>query len=397
MSDYNSALAVSLPDESAARKTELLNNVLNAVSPSAVFGYNSVSSAYLTWAYFGGALLVNGTLATIAAGTLTLAQNATNYIECDQAGAVSANTTAFTAGRIALYSVVTNTNGPTSWTDFRETIKASDTPLAGVLSKSVAGGADVTLTAAEVRNRVLKFTGALTANINVIVPTSKGVYVIDNQTSGSYILTVKTAAGTGVAVTQTAPVVVYVDGTKVVGISAGAVVGLYASYVTNDSSVSGTTVKDALETIVAVIAALSVSDIAGLGTMAVQNSAAVALTGGTINGVEIGYRTVPQNSKSADYTTVMSDGGKHILHPSADTTARTFTIDSNANVAYPIGTALTFVNQDSAGVLTIAITSDTMRLAGAGTTGSRTLAANGVATALKLTSTEWLISGTGLT
>lgn len=115
------------------------------------------------------------------------------------------------------------------------------------------------------------------------------------------------------------------------------------------------------------------------------------------NAGNIGYLEVPQNSKSAAYTTVMADSGKHILHPSADTTARTFTIDSNANVAYPIGTAITFVNQASAGVMTIAITSDTMRLAGAGTTGSRTLAANGIATALKITSTEWIISGTGLT
>lgn len=106
---------------------------------------------------------------------------------------------------------------------------------------------------------------------------------------------------------------------------------------------------------------------------------------------------VRQNSQSAAYTTVLTDSGKHILHPSADTTARTFTIDSNANVAYSIGTAITFVNQNAGGVITIAITSDTMRLAGAGTTGSRTLAANGIATALKITSTEWLISGTNLT
>ena len=47
--------------------------------------------------------------------------------------------------------------------------------------------------------------------------------------------------------------------------------------------------------------------------------------------------------------------------------------------------------------MVMAITTDTMRLAGSGLTGSRTLAANGVATALKLTSTEWIISGTGLT
>lgn len=106
---------------------------------------------------------------------------------------------------------------------------------------------------------------------------------------------------------------------------------------------------------------------------------------------------IPQNSQSTAYTLVAADAGKHILHPSADTTARTFTIPANSSVAYPIGTALTFVNQNSAGVVTIAITTDTMRLAGAGTTGSRTLAANGVATALKVTSTEWIISGTGLT
>lgn len=104
-----------------------------------------------------------------------------------------------------------------------------------------------------------------------------------------------------------------------------------------------------------------------------------------------------QNSKSAAYTTELTDGGKHILHPSADTTARVFTIDSNANVAYPLGTTLTFVNQISGGVITISITSDTMWLSPGGTTGSRTLAASGVATALKITTTGWIISGSGLT
>lgn len=135
-----------------------------------------------------------------------------------------------------------------------------------------------------------------------------------------------------------------------------------------------------------------------LVTPALGTPASGALTNCTADGTNlVGYRNIPQNSQSAAYTTVLADAGKHLLHPSADTTARTFTIDSNANVAYPIGTALTFINQNSAGVVTIAITSDTMRLAGAGTTGSRTLAANGVATAIKITTTEWIISGTGLT
>ena len=118
----------------------------------------------------------------------------------------------------------------------------------------------------------------------------------------------------------------------------------------------------------------------------------------TVDGtVGVGFLSIPQNSQSAAYTLVLSDAGKHILHPSADTTVRTFTIPANGSVAFPVGTAITFINQDSAGELTIAITTDTMRLAGDGTTGSRTLAANGIATCVKITSTEWIISGAGLT
>lgn len=111
----------------------------------------------------------------------------------------------------------------------------------------------------------------------------------------------------------------------------------------------------------------------------------------------IGYLNIPQNSQSAAYTLVLADSGKSIYHPSADTTARIWTIPANASVAYPIGTAVTFINDTSAGVITIAITSDTLVLAGTGSTGSRTLAASGMATAIKMTSTRWMISGSGLT
>lgn len=118
----------------------------------------------------------------------------------------------------------------------------------------------------------------------------------------------------------------------------------------------------------------------------------------TVDGTDaVGFRGIPQNSQSAAYTLVLGDAGKHILHPSADTTARTFTIPANSSVAFPVGTAVTFINQNAGGVITIAIATDTMRLAGPGTTGSRTLAANGIATAVKVTSTEWIISGVGLT
>lgn len=107
-------------------------------------------------------------------------------------------------------------------------------------------------------------------------------------------------------------------------------------------------------------------------------------------------KTVPAQSQSAAYTAVLSDSGKSIDHPSSDANARTFTIPANSSVAYPVGTCLSFSNMTSQ-VVTIAITTDTMYLAGTGTTGSRSLAQYGCATARKLTSTTWLISGTGLT
>jgi len=117
----------------------------------------------------------------------------------------------------------------------------------------------------------------------------------------------------------------------------------------------------------------------------------------TVDGTDaVGFRNIPQNSRSADYTCVLADNGKHIFHPSSDAVARTFTIPANGSVAYPIGTALTFINMTSQ-VVSIEITTDVMRLAKDGTTGTRSLALYGAATAIKIESQLWLISGSALT
>ena len=110
----------------------------------------------------------------------------------------------------------------------------------------------------------------------------------------------------------------------------------------------------------------------------------------------VGFLNIPINSQSAAYTLVLADAGKAILHPSTDANARTFTIPANSSVAYPVGTAISFINMTS-NVVSIAITTDTMYLSSAGTTGTRSLAQYGTATAVKMTSTTWIISGSGLT
>ena len=116
----------------------------------------------------------------------------------------------------------------------------------------------------------------------------------------------------------------------------------------------------------------------------------------TVDGTDaVGFRNTPVNSKSADYTLVLADSGKTIYHPTSDNNARTITIPANSSVAYPIGTVITFINLAAAN-LSIAITSDTMNLAADGTTGTRTLAQYGVATAIKLENTNWFIGGNNL-
>lgn len=127
---------------------------------------------------------------------------------------------------------------------------------------------------------------------------------------------------------------------------------------------------------------------------AASGGAQVADFGGTLQ--TVGFREVPQNSQSANYTLVLADSGKHILHPNGGGAGDTFTIPANASVAYALGTAITFINRDSNSI-SIAITSDTLVLANSTSTGTRTLAQNGVATAVKVESTLWVISGTGLT
>ncbi|MCG9124290.1 phage tail protein [Laribacter hongkongensis] len=91
----------------------------------------------------------------------------------------------------------------------------------GKLTKSVAGGANVALTATEAGYAMLELTGALTANIAVIVPTASCQWIVKNATSGAYTMTVKTAAGTGVVVTQGLAEAVWCDGTNVLEADGG--------------------------------------------------------------------------------------------------------------------------------------------------------------------------------
>jgi len=115
----NSTTNLDLISASQANKEVTANAMFDAASPAMLFGRRASTTAALTWGYYGGTLLVAGTPTPITNGTVALTASATNYVEATTAGVVSANTSAFTSGRIPLYTVVTGTATVTSYTDHR--------------------------------------------------------------------------------------------------------------------------------------------------------------------------------------------------------------------------------------------------------------------------------------
>jgi len=121
---------------------------------------------------------------------------------------------------------------------------------------------------------------------------------------------------------------------------------------------------------------------------------AVIGAGSTVDGVVIGYRDVPVTTQNATYTFALTDAGKSVGKDNA--TAYTYTIPANASVAFPVGTVITVFNNNATNNITIAITTDTLRLAGTTSTGSRTVAPFGLCTLFKVSSTVWMASGSGV-
>lgn len=119
MADYATNLDTILTNQ--AEKEVIVNQLIDAASPSMLYGRHGSACVGLTWAYYGGTFfLPDGSIAEIANGTLTLTASATNYVEVDPAsGAISANTSGFTGGRTKIYTVTTGTGTVTDYDDHR--------------------------------------------------------------------------------------------------------------------------------------------------------------------------------------------------------------------------------------------------------------------------------------
>jgi hypothetical protein len=126
-------------------------------------------------------------------------------------------------------------------------LQVIDAFVNGYLSKSVAGSSDVTLTTAdasataESSNKVIELTGALTGNIKVLVPAKESNYVIFNNTTGSFTLTVAPTGHTsnGVAITQGSHTMVYNQSDKCVDVLGAKVGTTSTTYIGSGAELTG--------------------------------------------------------------------------------------------------------------------------------------------------------------
>ena len=126
-------------------------------------------------------------------------------------------------------------------------LEVIDAFVNGYLSKSVAGSSDVTLTTAdasataESSNKVIELTGALTGNIKVLVPAKESNYVIFNNTTGSFTLTVAPTGHTanGVAITQGSHTMIYNQSDKCVDVFGAKVGTTGTTYIGSGAELTG--------------------------------------------------------------------------------------------------------------------------------------------------------------
>jgi hypothetical protein len=305
--------------------------------------------------------------------------------------------------------------------------------ISGYVTQAVATGTDTTITIPNgatgvARNMYIELTGTGGASTNLIVPANRKLYFIFNNSTGA--VTVKVTGLTGISVPATRKMLLVCNGTDIVD-------ALTYFTTLNTTLLTSTGLVTASTGFVGGILSLTGSALSGNGLNVpatntlgfVTNSGQRATVnangnwnfvnpltgvGATFNAfvgahsVQIGdsantkynagFLETPVNATTAaTITPVLADSGKTFYFTGSS--APTATIPANGSVAYPVGTVLTFVNDASAAVsMNITITTDTLQLAGTGsTTLPKVLTRYGVATAVKVASTKWVISGTGLT
>tara|TARA_R110002153_G_scaffold265826_1_gene428705 strand:+ start:145 stop:1023 length:879 start_codon:yes stop_codon:yes gene_type:complete len=255
--------------------------------------------------------------------------------------------------------------------------------IGGYAAVNSASGATLTFSDGALsngKNKVLKLTGNITGNVNVIVPNDSTsgtpptkTYIVHNGTTGAHTVTFKTQSGTGItwSATDKGKKILYSDGTNIEeGITST------GSLITENITTSNLTVTNSTN-----VSGITISD----NVTAANN---ITTTAGDMVDQIGEIRSVPINSKTSAYTLIAADHGKFIstnsavtVPPSVFSAGQTVTIYNNSGSSFAI--------TKGSGV--------TMYWVQTGANADRTLATRGVATILCVGTNTFVITGGLLT
>jgi hypothetical protein len=324
----------------------------------------------------------------------------------------------------------TGENANTWGTKTNNNLNLLQQAIAGYEAIDISGSITFVVSAADgvldqARNAVLDLTGTVTSAISVVVPDVEKTYWVRCLASGADV-TFRTSAGTGVVLPRDLWVFLVATGTSVINVLPPSALlsstNTYTNINTFNSTVNLAGISNLTSTVnltgtINVNGSVSVTDktgfVAALGiTSATQTSAGLvrfadvsaALAGTdtqravTPEGTYAVMSRIQQNVQATTtYTLVSADIGRQILHPTSASTTATYIIPSSASVYFPIGAAITLINQISAGPILLSITGDTLVFVNTGAAGARTLTSVAIATIIKVDAGQWMISGIGVT
>jgi len=205
-------------DFASSQKEVVVNRVNNAEAPAAVFGIKTLVG--LSLVLYGGAVDNAGTPTIVANQTITLTDNATNYVKRTAAGVVSAVTSAPSgwpatlAGVIALYTIVTASGLATSVTEWRvaagNVAGAAAAPVKVIQVACSDETTALTTGTSKVKFR-MPYAMTLTAvRASLSTTSSSGIPAIDINESGASIFstTLTIDAGEKTSTTAATPAVI---------------------------------------------------------------------------------------------------------------------------------------------------------------------------------------------
>ncbi len=196
------------------------------------------------------------------------------------------------------------------------------------------------------KNQVIKLTGTITTNVNVVIPDSiEKTYVVHNATTGAFTVTFKTTSGSGVtwSATDKGTKMVYSDGTNVVDteftdLSSDFSPQLSANLDTNSNNIiiddnHGILDENSNEQIVFQTTGSAVNQF-DITNAAAGNAPEISATGDDTN---IDFKITPKGTGNVNL-----DG---IKYPNADgTTGQFLKTDGSGNLSFV--TVATYANSD---------------------------------------------------